>query len=59
MAWQLSKENQNLFKRTPVNRELALVTPFRKKAASKKQYQQKLGTLYSKVACLEQELIQS
>ena len=30
--------------------------PDRKKTPSKKQYQQKLGTLSSKVACLEQEL---
>ena len=52
----MSKESQNLVKRTPVNRELALLTPDRKKTPSKKQYQQKLGTLSSKVACLEQEL---
>ena len=29
-ASQMSKESQNLVKRTPVNRELALVTPLRK-----------------------------
>ena len=52
----MSKESQNLVKRFPVNRELALVTIPRKKAPSKKQYQQKLETLSGKVACLEQEL---
>ena len=40
----MSKKSQNLVKRTPVNRELALVTPPRKKTLSKKQYQQKLDT---------------
>ena len=49
----MSKKSQNLVKRTPVNRELALVTPPRKKTPSKKQYQQKLDSLSSKVACLE------
>ena len=53
---QMSKESQNLVKRFPVNKELALVTLPRKKAPSKKQYQQKLETLSGKVACLEQEL---
>ena len=48
----MSKESQNLVKRTAVNRDLALVTPPRKKASSKKQYQQKLDTISSKVACL-------
>ena len=52
IASQMSKESQNLVKRTAVNRDLALVTPPRKKASSKKQYQQKLDTISSKVACL-------
>ena len=33
---QMSKESQNLVKKTPVNRELALVTPPRKNTPSKK-----------------------
>ena len=36
VALQMSKESQNLIKRTPVNRNLALVTPPRKKTPSKK-----------------------
>ena len=36
IASQMSKESQNLVKKTPVNRELALVTPPRKKTPSKK-----------------------
>ena len=52
IASQMSKESQNLVKRTAVNRDLALVTPPRKKASSKKQYQQKPDTISSKVACL-------
>ena len=53
IASQMSKESQNLVKRTPVNSELALVTPPRNKTLSKKPYQQKLDTLSTKIACLE------
>ena len=46
VALQMCKESQNLIKRTPVNRDLALVTPPRKKTPSKKQNQQKLDTFF-------------
>ena len=45
IASQMSKESQNLVKRTPVIRELALVTPPIKKTPSKKQNQQTLDTI--------------
>ena len=41
----MSKEIQNLVKRTPVIWELALVTPPVKKTPSKKQNQQTLDTI--------------
>ena len=43
IASQMSKESQNLVKRTAVNRDLALVTPPRKKASSKKTISAKAG----------------
>ena len=45
IASQMSKESQNLVKRTAVNRDLALVTPPRKKASSKNNIS-KSWTLY-------------
>ena len=45
IASQMSKDSQNLVKRTPVIRERTLVPPPRKKTPSKKQYQ-KNWTIY-------------
>ena len=56
IASQMSKDSQNLVKRTPMIRECILVPPPRKKTPSKKQYQKKLDNLSSKNACLEKEL---
>ena len=56
IASKMSKESQNLLKRTPVTREHILVPPTRKKTPSKKQYQKKVDNLFSKNACLEKEL---
>ena len=56
IASQMSKDSQNLVKRTPVIRECILVPPPRKKTPSKKQYKKKLDNLSSKNACLEKEL---
>ena len=43
IASQMSKDGQNLVKRTPVIRECTLVPPPRKKTPSKKQYPKKAG----------------
>ena len=45
IASQMSRNSQNLVKRTPVIRERTLVLPPRKKTPSKKQYQKKLDNL--------------
>ena len=52
----MSKDSQNLVKRTPMIRERTLVPPPRKKTPSKKQYQKRLDNLSCKNACLEKEL---
>ena len=52
----MSKDSQNLVKRTPIIRERILVPPPSKKTPSKKQYQKKLDNLSSENACLEKEL---
>ena len=54
----MSKDSQDLVKRTPVIRERTLVPHLqpRKKTPFKKQYQKKLDSLCSKNACLEKEL---
>ena len=43
IASQMSKDSQNLVKRTPVVRECTLVPPPRKKTPSKKQYKKIAG----------------
>ena len=42
----MSKDSQNLVKRTPVIRECTLVPPPRKKTPSKKQYKKNSWTIY-------------
>ena len=51
---QMSKDSQNLVKKTP--KERTLVPTPGKKTLSKKQYQKKLDNLSSKNTCLEKEL---
>ena len=56
IASRMSKDSQNFVKTTHAIRERTLVFPSRKKTPSKKQYQEKVGNLFSNNTCLEKGL---